>query len=339
MRHEMAKRVLLHVGLDRTDTRTIQRTLAARRPALARIGAVYPGAADTHNDLIGAAHRKGPRHGWYRRRGLSPEVAQQLAEQQLSAIRAGVATGASVIILSSSYFQSLGAEDLTRLDLQVSGLGYQLETLCFLRAPLTHTANRITQGVRQNSARVSQMLDRPYPPLAREHCEAALRALGRKRVHLRRAEDLQAGWLTANLLRVAGLSPVPGTVRDLPGPPPLCHDAVYLLDAINAADVGEGPDRPMFKHHEAELYAMKGRRFILPPDAARRVQAHSRIEQDWLFRHFGLSYPALKIRDVPTHWQEIEWAADALAEVTRAEINQAAHDARDWPPQSQAISA
>lgn len=316
----MVKRVLMHVGLGQTGTRTIQTTLAKNRPALARIGAVYPGDADAHHDLLAHVHPKGPRHNWYKRQRISPEAAQCLADRQMSAIRAAAATDASVIILSSEYFQALRVPHFTRLDQQVAALGYQLETLCYIRAPLAHTACRIEQGVRQGTARVAQMMDRPYPPLARDHCEAAMMALGQNRVHLRRMEDAAPGGLTVDALRVAGLSPRPGTFRDHPDEPRLCHDAVYLLDAINGEDASLGPGRPLFQRHSEELYAMTGKAFTLPLDVARRVQTQSRIEQDWLFRHFGTCYSAQNIQNVPSHWQEIEWASDALFAVIQEDL-------------------
>lgn len=340
----MVKRVLMHVGLGRTGTLAIQRTLAANRPALTRRGALYPGDGEAHHDLLALVHPKGPRHSWYTRQRISPVAAKCLAERQMSSIRAAAATGAPVILLSSQHFQSMGSAQFSRLDDQIAALGYQLETLCYIQHPLTHTASRIEQGVKQDTARIAQMMDRPYPPLAREHCDAALRALGANRVHLRRTKDAVRGGLTEDLLRIAGLNFIPGTILDYPGEPRLCHDAIYLLDAINAADTGFGPERPTYWEHQAELFAMKGHRFMLPPTIARRVQAQARIEQDWLFRHFGTCYPAQDIRDVPTHWQEIEWARDTLADVTEAAV---AHvnlsptglAAQGWPQQPQAMSA
>lgn len=330
----MVKRVIMHVGLGQTGARTIQKTLAANRPALARLGAIYPGDADAHHDLLALVHPKGPRHIWYRQQSISPEAAHCLAARQMSAIRAAAATDASVIFLSSEFFQALRAPQFASLDQQIAALGYQLETLCYIRAPLAHTANRIEQGIRQGSARIAQMMDRPYPQLARDHCEAALKALGPDRVHLRRMEDATARGLTADALRVAGLSPKPGTMVDHPEDVRLSHDAVYLLDAMNGDDAATGAGRPMFQRHAAELFAMDGPALTLPQIVARRIQAQSRAEQNWLFRHFRTCYPLEEIADVPTHWQEIEWAADALFAVSQTGLC-----AQDWPPQQQAAIA
>lgn len=330
----MVKRVVMHVGLGKTGTRTVQTTLSESRHALAALGAIYPGDAVAHHDLLAMLHRKGPRHFWYTRRSISMKAAHALAERQMSAIRAAAATETPVIVLSSEYFQTLRAPGLEVFDHQIAALGYQLETLCYIRAPLAHTASRIQQGVKMNSARIAQMMDRPYPPLARDHCEAALRALGPDRVHLRKMEDAQKDGLTRDLLRVAGLSPPRDSFADVRCNTGFCHDAVYLLDAINAMDADAGRARPTFRVHQAELRAMAGQKFTLPPEVARRVQAQSRAEQDWLFRHFKMCYPLQKIEDTPTHWQEIEWAADTLEEVSRTDP-----DAADWPQPAQAQSA
>ncbi|WP_461428593.1 hypothetical protein [Gymnodinialimonas sp.] len=331
---DMVKRVIMHVGLGQTGTRTIQTTLASNRRTLAGLGAVYPGDADAHHDLLALIHPKGTRHAWYKRQSISPEAAQCLADRQMSAIRAAAATDASVILLSSEFFQSLRAPQFTRLDHQIAALGYQLETLCYIREPLAHTACRIEQGVRQGSARIAQMMDRPYPPLARDHCEAALTALGRDRVHLRRMEDAAEHGLTIDMLSVAGLHPAPFTMLDIPDDARLCHDAVYLLDAINGDDAAFSGRRELFHHHADELFAMQGQPFTLPHDVARRVQTQSRPEQDWLFRHFHVRYPLQVLADVPSHWQEIEWAADALFAVSQADPA-----AQDWHLPQQAATA
>lgn len=330
----MVKRVVMHVGLGKTGTRTIQTTLSENRGALARLGAIYPGDAVAHHDLLALIHPKGPRHFWYSRQNISPDAATDLAERQMSAIRAAAATDAPVILLSSEYFQTLRAAQFEVLDHQISALGYQLETLCYVRAPLAHTASRIQQGVKMGTARIAQMMDRPYPPLARDHCDAALKALGPGRVHLRRMEDAENGGLTCDLLRAAHLAPPPGTFADHRCNTGLCHDAVYLLDAINALDADHGARRPTFQQHQAELRTMEGQKFTLPSDVARRIQTQSRAEQDWLYRHFKLCYPLQEVEDVPNHWQEIEWAADTLDEVTRADRAE-----QDWHPQPQAQSA
>lgn len=330
----MVKRVLMHVGLGKTASRTVQTTLARRRPALAQVGAVYPGDADAHHGLLAMVHPKGHRHGWCIGKGLDADAAQDLAFRHMSAIRAATATDVPVIILSSEHFQTLSAADLAQFDTQIAALGYQLETLCYIQAPLAHTASRVEQGVRQGSARIAQMMDRPYPPLARDFCEAALRALGSGRVHLRKMEDIGPSGLAADVLHVAGLTPQPGVMDDLPPAARLCHDAIYLLDAINARDALHTAERPLFRAHQPELLAMPGQPFTLPPDVARRIQIQSRPEQNWLFRHFKTCYPVQDLIDVPTHWQEIEWAADALAEVIRID-----HAEPDWPPLLQAISA
>ncbi|MBL4626949.1 MAG: hypothetical protein JKY00_02730 [Roseicyclus sp.] len=329
----MVKRVVMHVGLGKTGTRTIQTTLAGNRRSLAQLGVVYPGADLAHHDLLALIHHKGAGHFWYTRRGLDARAAHAAAQRQMSALRAAAATQAPTIILSSEYFQTLRAPQIADFDRQIAALGYQLETLCYIRAPLAHTASRIQQGVKMATARIAQMMDRPYPPLARNHCEAALKALGPARVHLRKMEDARDG-LTRDLLWAAR-TPLPsGAFPDRRQNTGFCHDAVYLLDAINALDADHRPDRPTFRLHQQELRDLTGQKFTLPPDVARRIQAQSRAEQDWLYRNFCLCYPLQGITDVPSHWQEIEWAADTLKEVSRT-----AHAEPDWPPQQQAQSA
>lgn len=330
----MVKRVVMHVGLGKTGTRTIQTTLSENRGTLAQLGAAYPGDAVAHHDLLALVHHKGPRHFWYTRQSITPPAARALADRQMSAIRSAAATGAPAILLSSEYFQTLRAAEFTVLDHQIAALGYQLETLCYIRAPLAHTASRIQQGVKMGTARIAQMMDRPYPPLAREHCEAALQALGPDRVHLRKMEDAGPDGLTRDLLRMAKLSPPPGTFTDIRRNTGFCHDAVYLMDAINGMDADYLPDRPNLRPHLPELRAMAGGKFTLPPDVARRIQTQSRAEQDWLYRHFKTCYPLQDIVDMPSHWQEIEWAADTLMEVSRTDRAEP-----DWPLQSQAQSA
>ncbi len=303
------KRMILHAGLGKTGTTTIQATLAHHRRALEGIGVAYPGAADAHHDLIGAIHQLGPDHYWFTTRQVGAADAIAAGQRQMQAIVAAAARGTPLIFLSSELFQTLNAVHLSAFDTHVAGLGYQLETVVFIRDPYPWYASRIQQSVKQGSARIDEMLARGYRHLSIVQLRAALKALGRDRVHVLRMEEAAAQGLTRTLLATGGISPPPGQIDDLPRNIGVSRQAVYLFDALRAVD----DDAQTLRHrHVSRLLSLPGDRFTLPPDIAADIASRVAEEQEWLHRRVGFGYPTAPPTDGPTHSELTAWARDEL---------------------------
>ena len=307
------KRVILHVGLGKTGTSTIQSTLADNRAALAALGVSYPGGEVAHHDLLARIHQQGARHFWFLNRAMGPDAAVAAADTQMDALTQAAQAGTPVIVLSSEYFQNLKAPQFADLDAQVSALGYQLETLCFMREPVALTASRVGQAVKMGTFRIDDLLERSYQALALTHLRSALSALGRDRVHLRKMEEAQATGLTRALLQVAGVA-APASLQDQRQNTGLTRAAIYFLDAVNAIDNAQ---RKLAQKMMPQAEAMAGPRFDLPPDIARRIAAEARPEQEWLQRRMGLSYDLPAIADGPDYPSQMESAARKLQALSR----------------------
>lgn len=306
-------RVILHAGLGKTGTTTIQATLAANRAALAPLGVAYPGVAEAHHDLVGLFHPGGTGHFWFRNRDMDADAARAAATTQMDAVADAARTGVPVIVLSSEYLHRMPAPHLTEMEAQVAALGYQLETLCFIREPVALTASRIGQAVRMGTSRLDQMLAGPYQAAAMAQLRPALQVLGRARVHVRKMEEMLATGLTRAVLEVAGVTPPPD-LEDMRQNTGLCHDAIYLMDAVNAID---DPERHLARQFIHRFIAMEGARFTLPPDVARRIVTESRAEQAFLQNRFQLSYAPPDIPEGAAAPGQMARAAREVAALTR----------------------
>lgn len=303
------KRVILHAGLGKTGTTTIQATLAHHRHALAGLGVAYPGRDEAHHDLIGAIHQLGPEHYWFTTRHIAPDDAIAAGQRQMRAIGDMAGQDVPLIVLSSELFQTLNAAQLASFDADIAGLGYQLETVIFVRDPYPWYASFIQQSVKQGSARIDDMLGRGYRHLSVVQLRAALRALGRDRVHVLRMEEAVGQGLTRALLTAGGVSLPTGKIPDLRRNIGICRQAVYLFDAIRAVD---DDAQSLRQKHLSRLLTMEGDRFTLPPDIAANIAPRVAEEQAWLQRRIGFSYPSDPPIDGPTHGELCAWAQDEL---------------------------
>ncbi|WP_224816980.1 hypothetical protein [Hasllibacter sp. MH4015] len=324
------KRVILHVGLGKTGTRTIQTTLAQDRALLPALGLAYPGNKVAHHDLLAMAHAAGPAHFWFRKRGIGPTQAALACQRMIDTIEGEMARDTPTILLSSEYFQALRPDALAALDTLFAGHGYRLETLCYVREPFGHLASRYQQAVKMSHRRLADLFAQPYQPWAKRHLSSALKALGRDRVHVRRMERAQRG-LTRDVLAVAGVTPPPDMLHDQRENTGLCRDAVYLLDALNGAD---GPDRPLKTRHYATIAAMQGEKFTLPPCVAEALTPPIRSEKIWLNRTFGIRYP---MPDLSQGSSLDQCRADAMAALDS--LTRTGRVGSGWPLQAQARSA
>lgn len=144
-------RVLLHIGMHKTGTTTIQSALRSHRMALARLGILYPrlGAVDVHHGLARAWVRilsedydlaGGPEAAW-----------ERLAEHYAGSRR--------LVVLSSEEFSRLGGVapvDPAGLRARAAAIG-RVEVLCVLRGQIAFAQSVYAQISRRR---------RPEPPQA-----------------------------------------------------------------------------------------------------------------------------------------------------------------------------
>lgn len=329
------KRAVVHVGLAKTGTSTVQATLADNRAALSGIGVAYPGHSEAHHDLLALFHQQGARHFWYLNQRIDRHAAQAAAEALWCSVEEAARADVPVILLSSEYFQNFRVPQFRALDARFAALGYRMQTLCYIREPMEHTASRIQQAVRMGTFRLPELMERPYQPQALNHAHAAIVALGRRRVQVRRLSDVAGDGLTRDVLGRCGADPAldqnPDGFADLTRNVGLCRDAVYALDAVNAVDDDR---RRLAQRCLPALEAMCGPKFTLPPDMAARIIAESRAEQEWLYRKFGFCFPPPRLPDGPDY-------VDLMAEgAARAEaFNRKYRGAQGWLRRAQERSA
>jgi tetratricopeptide (TPR) repeat protein len=264
------RRAVLHIGIEKTGTTTLQQTLAAGRPALAAAGVHYPRspAADpgglAANHVLLAIHAAEPEATRDLRRILGPEAEARIAgfPAELAAEVAALPPNAHTVLFSNEHCHSrvTTAAGVARLHALMAPLFARVEVLVWLRRQDQLAASRYTEGLRHGARRLA-VLPEPDPADTYYDFAALLerwaggfgRAAVRPRIFDRAA--FPDGDIVAEVLAVAGIGPVGGLARVPDRNTALAPGAQALLRALNLA----AEARPGFRSLRAPLLSYVSR--------------------------------------------------------------------------------
>lgn len=152
------RRVLLHIGLEKTGSTSIQFALARSRERLAAAGRLYPRSAGRFShvklycyasqgpldEIKGQLGLRGPEELAAFRAGLERELAEEAAR-----------SGAGELLLSNEHCSSrlLQAEELARLKALLDGLGDETRVLVYLRPQWDLLASHYSTYVKTGGTR------------------------------------------------------------------------------------------------------------------------------------------------------------------------------------------
>jgi tetratricopeptide (TPR) repeat protein len=244
------RRAVLHIGVEKTGTTTLQQTLAAGRPALAAAGVHYPRspAADPGglggNHLLLAIHAAEPEATRDLRRVLGRDAEARIAgfPAALAAEVAALPPAVHTVLFSNEHCHSrvTTAAGVARLQALLAPLFDRVEVLVWLRRQDQLAASRYTEGLRHGARRLA-VLPEADPADAYYDFAALLdrwaggfgRAAIRPRIFDRAA--FPDGDIVAEVLAVAGIGPVGGLARVPDRNTALSPEAQALLRALNLA--------------------------------------------------------------------------------------------------------
>lgn len=318
---------ILHIGIGKTGTTTIQHALKAARPTLPELGFCYPRTPGTqlHTALCAYAEAAEPPPPWRRRRLPPPEpdFEQRLGEE-IAALPASVHT----LVFSSEALATLhSAAQLARLRALLDPSCASYRVLVYLRRQDEWAVSNHTQLARIGKDRpVFHGEPRDFAPLLDRWAAAFGRDAVAPRIFSR--SDLAEGDVLADFCAACGLPRLP-PARDTPLNPALRAEAQAFLrqlgalararrpgfdplglpgywpmvQRLNDAFAGHGP---LPTRAEAEAYYAQCRA------ANERVRAAWFPQRDTLFPEDFSRYPE-QAPPPPSAEQLLEVAARALA--------------------------
>lgn len=274
-------RLILHIGMPKAGTTSLQRWLASNRAAALDAGIDYWDEAENHSEPVFMAFADPARIArgamWFQRDGTASGSGDALAAFDRFVAGLGDRTG----FISAEVLWSFPARDVKKLAKHLEGMGTLV--LCWIRPPAEFMATATQQRLRSALSIGDLGLDFQDKVLIRyRRLDAWIENFGRDNVQVLPLSRNVAGQLREALAAI-GLDFVPaeGTERLLN--PSISLLAAKALLALNGAGAGKTSRRL-----RAALQDLKGGEFRLPESIVRRTAPLFRKEARYLAERFGL---------------------------------------------------
>jgi hypothetical protein len=282
------RRIVVHPGLPKTGTSSIQQAFHHNRTALRARGILYPGPESSHTKAIIALFRA--------QFGDNARFRKMSAGEQrtyASTVRAALEADMSgpdwhTLVLSGEGISHLNAEEWQALCAWLAPHASRIEVIFGLRSPLDLVRSSIQQNLKSGRT-LEELYAKPQALNLRLRLEAILAALPALAISL---WDFDAAvqspeGLVRNFARSIGLDAevigILGSGETFANPG-LSQPAVERLAARNR---GLETRKPVSKAELTALAAIGGPKFRLPDEVIEKVRQQADPDLAWLRETFG----------------------------------------------------
>lgn len=287
------RRLILHIGMPKAGSTSIQRFAADNRARLAELGFHYPDLSHNHSRWLAGLVSPEPvkLDGAVRRRLGSGAAASGYRRADLVAlVEAALEPGAaSTTILSGEALFRFEPDGAAALAAFLAPRFDQVRVLCWLREPGGLGTSRAQQNVRAGRMTLAELTAPRAIRAGRSRLVADYRRgldpwiglYGREAVDIREFDRraFAGGDLLSDFRQAAGIPEDPGfVVEDKVWNPSLSTEAVLLLDRLLARGL---PARD-FERAARLASALRGARFALPAETLDLVRTAAQADIDWL---------------------------------------------------------
>ncbi|XWN31988.1 MAG: hypothetical protein ROR55_02405 [Devosia sp.] len=274
----------IHAGTNKTGTTSIQASLQASRPWLAKHGIVYPGTTLNHHHLVRAAEEG--------------EAAMAAAVDALGPSGKGNG-GAKTILISTERVQTLTVEEKRRFVSALENKYGRARLLIYLREPVDHAISSAAQAIKTRKKTYEEICASPKIYPYREQLTAWKRILGKANMTVRKFDRASMkGDAVEDFMHAI--------------------DAGALLDGLTVVRRNESITMPAARALSAHtdlareegfkntpvgaLLKVGGPKFRLPDWTIGYIQARVEDDMAWLEEAFSITFdtsPRLKIEPDP----------------------------------------
>jgi hypothetical protein len=294
------RKIVLHIGLHKTGTTTIQRVLHENREfVLRQEGVLYPSLAANLSNALGTIFRDNPRNQMANKvAGFTSEKIAAHRKKYLSSLDAEISSGRwDTLVLSGEGVSHFTEAELAKLRAWGERYSSEWTVLVCVRHAIDWARSVVQERQKQGDT-LEQLYERPPTPKYRLKISRAISVFGRQSVRLFDFESAVEGegGIVGAFAREAGLGATTGEFlasRAQRYNESLSMEAALILDALNRQHplfVGDarGPHRAGPGRELAYLRRIKGRGFEVPEAVKERIRSQSREDVLWLNETFGL---------------------------------------------------
>lgn len=277
--------LILHVGLKKTATSSIQEALGALKPHLAAAGLCLPGTSVDHQRLARSLVAGGPGNAW----------ADRVAEATLDALAAEAReAGLGRVLISSEHLISAPARALWRLRDMLEERFPEVRSvkvLCYLREPVSFAASMCQQDLKNGRLRLAEFEAAPWPFPWADWLGTQIAVFGHAAVAVRLFDPahLRDGDVISDMLQAVGVPQLRPVVTVPRRNVSLSREGVQVAEALAALRPHAQRERSLRGRYKRLLLAIKGPRFVLPPEVQERVIALAERDLAYVREVFGLT--------------------------------------------------
>ena len=298
------KEVIIHAGLNKTGTSSIQQTCFANRKLLIRQGVLFPGCWKPNHSLpLYSAFCDHPEKFHINvREGLTLQEIRERDKKFLKELEAEITKIEwNKLILSGEAVSLLTKENLDKLKnflMQLVAGDVRFRIIIFVRHPVPWGASFVQQRVKSGSSLdiAREDLFKAIEDLYRSRIEKFLHVFGRESVSVTSFEAAikHSVGLIGHFFSLVGIPEE--TVREMKEKRTnerVSAAAIEIMDYINRKKpiIVDGKLNPERKRFDlVPFYQIRGPKFTLSPEEERTIWETSRKAVIWLKDNFGINY-------------------------------------------------
>jgi hypothetical protein len=304
----MARRAVIHIGIEKTGTKTIQKALFSARPKLlSEAQILYPSIGANLSVFLATMFRdEAPRLLQLREPDATDESSVvRLREKYRASLEADMADPDwQTLVISAEALCGFGPKAIARLLEWLSRHVGEITVVAYVRHPVGWTRSAVPQRLKAGET-FDQLYNNLPRPKWRQRFTPWLDAVGLERFRLVSFEDAVEGdGILASFCDAVGLSreTVLSLAHARAANESMSLEAALILDSLNR-------QRPLFRdgkvsperrwHGSNTIKLIPGNKFVLSAELAAKARAFSRPDLEWLNDTFGTNLYRDVFEDAP----------------------------------------
>ncbi len=326
----MFERAVVHVGLHKTGTSTIQTTLLQNASSLEEHERIYfPRLAANHSVFVypmfcDEPHRYAP---VARTGATTPLAAERRNDRMRRKFEADFAkTSAQTLLLSGEDIALLNEAGLQRLKTWLTGHAERIDILIYVRDPVAWAASAAQQRIK-GGATLATIADSPPNENIGKRIRLFQTVFGADAVIVRSFEAAISSGLFADFCQTVGIDRTwVNTVRVETRNESMSREAVHLISVLNETHPLPNKARIAPGRMQGDIRAfsrLQGGKFRLPVALSQEIANRAAADLLWLKDTFGIDYTGQSSSQTSEHTDDdtladmipVEFAADAVSAV------------------------
>jgi len=310
------KELILHIGIWKTGTTTIQNTLFNNALMLKKVSICYPSISENHTFLPSAFHSDPDNFIVSKMKGLKGAALEKWHKECLGEFEREI-DGFETVIISSEFLLDLEAKQIEKLKYYLQNIFSDIKIVIYMRHPVEHLSSAINEQVKQGH----YGLEKAYKihGEAKEYRKVChwINVWGKEKFIIKAFEKNQFvnGDLIDDFLsNIIELEKLPILKRiSIHENSSLSQAAIYIADKL--IDISEGKENigaPWYYLHK-----IKGPKYLAPLSLRMFVSENSKIMLNTFKKDFGLNF----LKNSKSMIEDIDcqdvWSSEVVKSIAR----------------------